>query len=331
MKDDFKTLFWKWRNLTATDEEIQILSSMWKSGEHTRELENLVSEESTSDEFEEEVTEDRVNRNFAAVRAQIASLPAKEVSRPRIRRFAVAAAFILGLSVVGFWAIMFSNNATETIVDSEHLVSYADRQYVKLPDGTSITLNEGSTLSYKSEDFGKVTREVFLTGEAFFDVAHSPSKKFIVHTDKVQTTVLGTAFNVNAREGRIVVTVVRGRVTVGVAEREFEQLTPNEELSVDARTLSFNKSEVKSEQVIAWKADFLIMDSVTMKEAARIISEKYNVKVVLGDSSLNDCTITVFFVKGDETLEQVLRAVSLVKGGDYTLSRDKATINGTCE
>jgi ferric-dicitrate binding protein FerR (iron transport regulator) len=331
MKDDFETLFWKWRSQTATDEELQALSRLWKSGEHARQLENLVSEESVSDDFDQEITEDRINRSFAAVKAQIASLPTKETGRSRIGRFAVAAAFILGLSVVGFWAIMFSNNATETITNSDYLVSYDDKQYLKLPDGTSVTLNEGSTLTYRSDEFEKVTREVFLTGEAFFDVAHSQSKKFIVHTDKVQTSVLGTAFNVNARGGKVVVTVVRGRVAVGIAEKEFEQLTPNEELSVDAKTLSFNKSDVKSEQAIAWKADYMIMDSVTMKDAARIISERYNVKVELGDSSLNDCTITVFFVKGDETLEQVLRAVSLVKGGNYTISEDKATINGACE
>jgi hypothetical protein len=67
-----------------------------------------------------------------------------------------------------------------------------------------------------------------------------------------------------------------------------------------------------------------------MKEAARILSARYNVAVTLGDSSLNDCTISAFFVK-NENLERMLQTISMVKGGHYTLSGKTATINGTCE
>ena len=72
-----------------------------------------------------------------------------------------------------------------------------EKQYVKLPDGSTVFLNAGSTIQVP-EGFGTVTRDVILTGEAYFDIHHDAKKPFIVHTGNVSTTVLGTAFNVKA-------------------------------------------------------------------------------------------------------------------------------------
>jgi transmembrane sensor len=71
-----------------------------------------------------------------------------------------------------------------------------------LPDGTTVVLNKKSKLSYPVEFTGS-TREVFLTGEAFFDVAHNPSKPFKVHTGVFVTKVLGTAFSIKAYPGDV--------------------------------------------------------------------------------------------------------------------------------
>lgn len=71
---------------------------------------------------------------------------------------------------------------------------------MRLPDGSTVLLNEGSELSY-STSFGKQAREVTLTGEGYFDVQHNLSKPFKVLTGNVTTTVLGTAFNIKAYPG----------------------------------------------------------------------------------------------------------------------------------
>ena len=112
------------------------------------------------------------------------------------------------------------------------ITAMKERKTVLLPDGSRVSLEQGSTLNYPDNFSGK-TREIYLQGEAFFEVTQNPSHPFIVHTALIKTTVLGTSFNVEAyptTEARVV--VVTGRVKVQVAARDKEGrelvVTPNE-------------------------------------------------------------------------------------------------------
>src|SRR5690606_4549797 len=76
----------------------------------------------------------------------------------------------------------------------------AVHQFIKLPDGSTVLLNTGSTLDFP-EAFDAQTREVRLSGEAFFNIREDQARPFVVHTGALKTTVLGTSFNVKAYEG----------------------------------------------------------------------------------------------------------------------------------
>ncbi len=107
-----------------------------------------------------------------------------------------------------------------------------ERKTVALPDGTQVSLEQGSTLNYPDNFSGK-TREIYLQGEAFFEVAANPLHPFIVHTALIKATVLGTSFNVEAYPGtQARVVVVTGKVKVEVAAKDKEErgvvVTPNE-------------------------------------------------------------------------------------------------------
>src|SRR5690606_37889089 len=85
-----------------------------------------------------------------------------------------------------------------------------------LADGTKVWLNAASRISY-GKNFGNgALRDVYLDGEAFFDVAHDPDKPFIVHTSSIQIKVLGTSFNVRsyAEDNTIETTLVQGKVRI---------------------------------------------------------------------------------------------------------------------
>ena len=109
------------------------------------------------------------------------------------------------------------------------------RTHLTLPDGTKVWLNAGSHLSY-GKTYNAATREVNLTGEAFFDVARNSQKPFLIHTARIDIQVLGTSFNVKSypTDRTTEATLIRGSIEVSIKDRPSEKiiLRPNEKLVI---------------------------------------------------------------------------------------------------
>ncbi|MBT1711322.1 FecR domain-containing protein [Fulvivirgaceae bacterium PWU5] len=328
MQKDFRTLFQKWQSNEATDEETRELDELLKLEVHQKQLMNLLSDASVPNTYDEEITDERKRGQLKEVLHQIQRKDRSYKFRSLIRLASAMAATVILVVIGGLW---FLNSRVVSPHEVLSSVERIDKRFAKLPDGTTVTLNEGSMISYNTEEFGKANREVILSGEAFFDVTHDPGHPFVVKTQQVNTTVLGTAFNISAYADKpIVITVVRGKVNVGSDATVFETLLPNQELVIDPQSLLHERKNVQADEKVEWMANYLILENVTMKEAAQMISKRYNTQVVLGDSSLAECRISIFFVK-NESLSRVLETVSLAKGGDYKIQNNIATINGQCE
>ena len=123
-----------------------------------------------------------------------------------------AAILIIILPFLYFSDIL--NTTKQPILLKEYVVQKGKRQSIILSDGTKITLDAGSSLKYPAE-FKNDVREIFLEGEAFFEVTSNPEKPFIVNAGKGEIKVLGTKFNVrNWKEtGKVILTVSEGRVS----------------------------------------------------------------------------------------------------------------------
>lgn len=250
----------------------------------------------------------------------------KVVSFQRSWTMAAAAAIVILSTVGGFWLYQ-DKIGFETKIALSEAVSVTGPEYVRLPDNSTVTLKKGSKLTYE-RSFGSAERNVTLEGEGFFDVAHDPSKPFKVYTGKVVTTVLGTAFDINASEPeKITVTVTRGKVSVGDDNKVYDQLTPDEQLTVNTTDYKFEKKIVNAEEVIAWKKDYLILDKVTLEKAAEIISERYNVKVTIANDQIKNCIISGWFIN-NESLEEVLALVTGLRKATYSIEGDNVTITG---
>jgi transmembrane sensor len=240
---------------------------------------------------------------------------------------AAVAALMVG---IGWYTLIGADEATKADqtamveVQQAGIVTFQGPDFVRLPDNSTVMLDKGSELSYSSV-FGETTREVSLKGEAFFDVAHA-SVPFTVRTGKIVTTVLGTAFNVKVSDG-VTVTVSRGKVAVGDERHTFDTILPNEQLAVDTKSNEFVKSIVDPETVMQWKLKYFILDKVTFSEAAELISERFNVKVAIENKSLNNCMINAWFLR-NESLQQVMEAVSEFKQATYTIDHDVIIIEG---
>ncbi len=126
------------------------------------------------------------------------------------RRIAAAAVAVIVLSTA--WYLVAHRQVKQLAI---HTVS--ERKKVALPDGSLVFLEKGSSISYP-ENFGKASRRITLSGEAFFDVKSDASHPFVISSALINTTVLGTSFNMEVRDGKAArVVVVSGMVQVNTS------------------------------------------------------------------------------------------------------------------
>jgi len=199
----------------------------------------------------------------------------------------------------------------------------ADR-CITLPDGSKILLHETARLEYR-QGFTARTREVTLHGEAYFDI-HKDARPFIVHTGAVRTTVLGTAFNIDAsNEHDIVITVTKGKVKVENAKGEFSILHRNEQLSVDSARLQ--KLPVNASETLAWKKSWLLFNDVPMHEAMDTLAKRYHLVVAYSNPAAENCPVTATF-NGEQSLGEMINVLSKINNMNFSIDRDHVLITG---
>ncbi|MCO5237438.1 MAG: FecR domain-containing protein [Chitinophagaceae bacterium] len=237
----------------------------------------------------------------------------QSVRRKQQIYWGIAASLIMGVAVSLWW---LSNNKPEltdqpeTVVASATPVYKSGRQTILLPDGTRVTLNENSKLDYSS-GFNQSSRNVYLTGEAFFDVMHDAQKPFFVHTGKLVTRVLGTAFNIRAYPGdaAVAVTVTRGKVQVqsDSTMKTLGVLSAGDQLIVDKHSSATQYSRVDVEKVLEWNAGNMMFNNAALEEVAIALSNRFNVSFHFQHEELRQCRFTADF--SNESLEQSLEVI----------------------
>jgi ferric-dicitrate binding protein FerR (iron transport regulator) len=222
---------------------------------------------------------------------------------------AAAAAAIIIVAGSLFWM------NTDTKNDDVILATdYGQLNQKVLPDGSQVTLNAKSTVTL-SQDFGNKDREVWLKGEAFFQVAKSSSqKRFIVHTDKFDIVVTGTKFNAVNRDNKISVYLTEGSVTVITKGGEEVKMVPGD--YVEMRDDKLEWKETNHEAVLAWKDKRIDFENITMKEAAKIITEHYGVKVTLADETVAEKKLTG--IMPNDNLDVLIRALEVAYSFEIT-------------
>jgi hypothetical protein len=208
------------------------------------------------------------------------------------------------------------------------IIPYGKRSEITLADGTHIWLNSGSQLSYPS-NFKANSREVYLSGEAFFDVAHDASKPFYVVTRDFRIKVLGTKFNVSCySEDKTIQTVLlEGMVSASKNKRFAKsiELLPGERMVYDKTKDSFSKDKVDVQLFASWMNGYLIFENEPIFEVVKKLERYYNQKIVSGKISE---TIT-FSGKLDlkENIKDVLENISYASSVKVTEENGVLIIN----
>lgn len=214
-----------------------------------------------------------------------------------------------------------------------------------LPDGTSITLNAGSTIDLAA-DFNLHTRELQLSGEAYFDVAHNRDKPFVIHTPLMDVKVLGTSFNVKSYpEDRIAeTTLIEGSVEVQLKHaNEKVMLRPSEKITLSPKPTQKKESEKLQEQLykvqsvrydqtdssiaeISWKASKLVFIDDRFEEMAKMLERLYNVHIRFMSDEVRDFRYTANFQNKD--IRQVIEALRLSRPFKYVINNNEIIISG---
>jgi transmembrane sensor len=226
----------------------------------------------------------------------------------------VAAIFFIPLLFAVFYLTFNTNHESgiyaDLTVDSVEVIApIGSRTVVQLSDGTEVNLNYGSRIKYPRTFIGG-TREIKLTGEGYFDVAHNPDKPFIVKTGKLKIKALGTEFNVQAypEEPVISTTLINGKVALEENSTEngstlIGTILPGQHVEYHTGTGKINSAMGSVDKYIAWKNGKLIFDNTPISVVAKELSRKFNVDIIVEDD-IKDLTYTVTFV--DDPLYLIL-------------------------
>lgn len=263
-------------------------------------------------------------------------------------KITAAAMVAAGLFFTINYFVAGRNNSIKT-----YAAVYGERKNIQLPDGSVVTLNSGSNIKI-NEKYGVTTRDVYLEGEAFFEVKHDASLPFIVHTPAMDVKALGTAFNVKAYldEKNTAASLIRGLVEVTLKEDNNLKmlLYPNQKIewqhehshipstnltaakkdiplnvtdSLKKKLVITNTGDIKE---IAWKENKLIFDDEEFEDIAVLLERWYGAKINFEESSIRNYRFTGTYEKED--LNTVLDYLKESRSFNYTIEKGETlTIN----
>ena len=203
----------------------------------------------------------------------------------------------------------------EKLAYNKLTVPYGKNLQLILSDGTLVYLNAGTTLKYPVKFLEGEKRQVYLQGEAYFEVTKDKAHPFIVSAGDVNVRVLGTKFNVNSYSNNDAINtiLVEGSVELFGEKENLNKnnsilLSPNQIAAWDKLTKSVNVSKIETKEYVSWIKGTLEFKTRTFSEILKILERHYNISIINNYEYLNN---QQFFAKFDtENIEEVLTSFS---------------------
>lgn len=338
-KERLTLLFKKYADKTCTQVEYAELMTIINDENNYNEIDMVMDHEWEHHINSPKMEQGRVDQLFDKILAtgEYNDEVKKPVKLDQNRSWMVwaAAALLLGIFVFLYYnqngaadKVNKVKTAARNIQPSVNIAAVGEHRKIKLPDGSTVILNNGSTLEFP-EQFSGVSREVVLKGEGFFDIKHDAEKLFIVHTGKISTTVLGTAFNIKAydKENDVVVTVTRGKVMVKNAQKTLGIIVPNQQIVFNKVHMKSSLVPVTAKETVEWQEKDLFFDDVTMEEAVLQLAKRFNVTIRFASEASKSCRFTATFLKG-ESLDEILQVITSFNHIAYQKKAGEVIISG---
>jgi ferric-dicitrate binding protein FerR (iron transport regulator) len=276
-----------------------------------------------------EIHSENVSREYRKVSRKLG------FEQHRIKMLTIQAAKYAAIVVIAFataW-FMFSyqpqKNKTNTeLAYHEIVVPKGQTSEFVFEDGTRVWLNSGSLLRMPASH-NPVLREVFLEGEAYFEVEKNPDRPFIVHTSALDVKVLGTSFNIQAYSDlpNLETTLVEGSVEIlNKSQVKLAELKKGELLRFSKTQKTGNIEKVDTAPYYAWRDGKLVFKDKPLVEIAAQLERWYNVDITFADNSIRDFRFSGTILR-NKPFDQVLQAIKLTAPIRYTIKVNPESSN----
>jgi transmembrane sensor len=315
IKHDFNALFEKYLKGTATAKEKMLIDRFYESFEN--------NEIKMSPDEKAKIK----NEIYKGISEHIGELhqPKKRVNF----KYVYAAASVALICLIGsgiLYKTGFFNKKVDQVNWNEKVTVMGEKASIKLPDGTDIMLNAASKLSYP-DHFTNSAREVYLEGEAYFDVAKDSTKPFTIHSGELKVTVLGTKFNISSfkDDETVSVALIEGKVKVAnentIGKEGIIVLQPNQQLVYSKKDSVSEVEPFDQQKEVGWKNNVLKFDKEPLYKVFPVLERTYGVKFELTNAKLANQKVTVNF-KNDSfwTVASVLKNLT---GLQYRTVKEK--------
>lgn len=293
------------------------------------------------------IAEEIVRNIFNAEKNTTSILPAQRSVR-YIWRWAVAAAAAIVIVTTSYFLLQHNPKDNKqlfaALIPASTIIKVNNsekQEAITLSDGSQVTLQPHSKLHF-IKNFAPDKREVFLEGEAFFQISKNPAKPFLVYYNNIVTKVLGTSFtiNTNIQTGNIEVAVKTGKVQVYENEKLVEGqtnkaviLTPNQKVIYKPELRLFETALVETPRPLIGEEDkkyeatvAFVYDQEKLVNVFKHIEVNYGIEIVVENTNLNNCVFT-----GDVSTQDLytkLKIICLTTNSSYEINGTKILIKG---
>ncbi len=337
MKEFSEDLIWSYLQNTTSREENELINQwLGESEENKRWFCSLKAVHAVEGETEH-ARKHLLDKEFKSLQKKIEasgsdvekekSVPVKRLYLSGFRKYA-AVLLLAILSVAGVFIYQYSRGT-----QSDYLVASVshdgDIKVIFLPDGSTVWLNNSSQLRYP-ENFSQKTRNVYLEGEAYFDVKKDAEKPFIVTSSSLQVTVKGTKFDFRSSEEDLFSSVVLDEGSIEILQmkenilkdqRKSVILLPNQLYVLNKKTGEFKVEEVENDFHQQWITGSYSFTSTPLEKVLEQLERSHGVHVVTQDSPLKQTLFTGGYKRSD-SIEMVLNSISLSLGLEYRQEGD---------
>jgi ferric-dicitrate binding protein FerR (iron transport regulator) len=215
-------------------------------------------------------------------------------------RVAATVIFVIGAAILGLYL-------NDQYGDTQQLAVNAIEKSIidTLPDGSIITLNKKSSISYPKKFKGS-TRKIQLKGEAFFNVSPDKSKPFIIDINEIQVEVVGTSFNIREGKGGTAVIVETGIVKVTKGGNTIT-LTAGEKIDIVDSSNTLQKSNTSDKLYKYYRSKQFVCEDTPLWKLVQVLNEAYGSEIVIARSELKDLKINTTF--NDASLDEILSVI----------------------
>ncbi len=239
----------------------------------------------------------------------------------------IAAFILIPVVILGF-LYWLGQSSYESGHYTETIAPRGQKSQIILSDGTKVWLNSETKIRYP-DYFSKLRRDVYLDGEAFFEVTKSTRRPFFVHTPELDVKVLGTKFNIKAYpdENQIETSLFEGKVSLvwndlSSAKQLEREIQPQQSFVYDKSSHQMAVGRFLKEEINGWRKNQLIFKDDTFSNLVRKVERWYDIDIIYDEKQFNDRQLTVELYEG-ERLERLMEVISLTLSVDYQFENGK--------